>query len=170
MKEYTFNLAYHLDPSDSDHDVIEGRFDAAGLHDFLLGIGRPGQVGLIVSRKALSADAALSSIMADAQRMLGNARLIEVGPDFSGLTDIADHVGVSRQNMRKLMLTNVRTFPLPVHGGNASVWHTAEILTWLREHAGYEIGDEEIAAAFAAWRVNAGTEAARRKRAGHAGA
>lgn len=170
MKEYSFNVAYHLDPSDCDYDVIEERFDSAGLHDFVLGVGRPGQVGLLISRKAASADMALSSIMADAQRMLGKARLIEVGPDFSGLTEIADQVGVSRQNMRKLMLANVRTFPLPVHGGNSSVWHTAEVLAWLRDHAGYNVSDEEISAATAAWRVNAGTEGARIRRMRHADA
>jgi hypothetical protein len=34
------------------------------------------------------------------------AELVEASPDFVGLTDVADLVGCSRQNIRKLMLTH----------------------------------------------------------------
>jgi len=59
-------------------------------------------------------------------RMRPSARLIEVTPGLVGLTDVATIVGVSRQNMRKLMLAYPGRFPAPVHEGSASIgsWRT----------------------------------------------
>lgn len=44
-----------------------------------------------------------------------DGRLIEAGPDLAGLSDIADVVKVSRQNMRKLAVLHFRSVPTPVH-------------------------------------------------------
>lgn len=49
--------------------------------------------------------------------------MIEAGPDYVGLTEIAELLGISRQAMRKIMATNIEAFPLPVHEGNPSIWH-----------------------------------------------
>jgi predicted DNA-binding transcriptional regulator AlpA len=165
MKNYVFSFVYQLDDRDDDHDAIVERFGEASLTDFMIGIGRAGFLGLELEREGRSADAVLRKAIGDVATMVPGARLVEVGPDFAGLTDIAESVGVSRQNMRKLMVGN-DTFPLPVHGGSSSIWHAAEVLCWLRDEAGYEIGQGEIAAAHAAWRVNAELEAARLRRAG----
>ncbi|KJV28076.1 helix-turn-helix transcriptional regulator [Luteibacter yeojuensis] len=165
MTEYEFSLVYQLDPNDGDHDAIVERFGEAGLTDFLIGIGRQGYLGLDLARAGKSAHAVLRGAMADAARMLPGAQLVEVGPDFAGLTDIADRVGVSRQNMRKLMLANTH-FPVPVHGGSASIWHAAEVLAWLQSHAGYDIAERDLATAKAAWQENAAIEQRRMKRAG----
>ncbi len=53
-------------------------------------------------------------------------------PDLIGPTYVAEIVGVSRQNMRKLMLAYPSSFPAPVHEGIASIWHRADVLTWLQ--------------------------------------
>src|SRR5690606_29937537 len=66
------------------------------------------------------------------------AELIEAGPDLVGLTDIAQLVGVTRQNMRKLMLNNKSDFPAPIHGGTTMIWHLAPVLEWLLAR-GYSI-------------------------------
>ncbi|CAE6948371.1 DNA-binding protein [Ectopseudomonas oleovorans] len=52
-------------------------------------------------------------------------------PDLIGPTDVAEIVGVLRQNMRKLMLAYPSSFPIPVHEGSASIWHRADLLPWL---------------------------------------
>ncbi len=62
---------------------------------------------------------------------LPSARLVEAAPDFVGLTDLADLTGMSRQNMRKLMLAHCAGFPQPVHEGSPSLWHLGDILRWL---------------------------------------
>ena len=74
------------------------------------------------------ARAAMLSALADVQRALPEAKLIEAAPDLVGLTDIANLIGVTRQNMRKLMLGHGASFPAPLHEGSASVWHLADIL------------------------------------------
>lgn len=51
------------------------------------------------------------SALADARRAMPSATLIEAVPDLVGLTDIADAVGMSRQNMRKLMIGYPESFP-----------------------------------------------------------
>lgn len=61
------------------------------------------------------------------------AMLVEASPDFVGLTDVADIAGFTRQNMRKLMISNASTFPVAVHEGKPALWHLATILTWLSE-------------------------------------
>jgi len=55
------------------------------------------------------------SAVPDVQRAIPGARLIEAGPDYVGLTEIAKLLGISRQAMRKVMAKNIETFPLPVH-------------------------------------------------------
>lgn len=74
----------------------------------------------------------MRSALADVRRAVPSARLIEVAPDLVRLTDVAEIVGVSRQNMRKLMLAHPDSFSAPVHEGSASIWHLADVLAWLQ--------------------------------------
>ena len=90
-----------------------------------------------------------------------SARLVETAPDFVGLTDVAEIVGVSRQNMRKLMLAHPGSFPPPVHEGNASIWHLAEVLAWLEAKGGYAVERDVMEIASAALEVNLAKEARR---------
>ncbi|MDA8383730.1 MAG: transcriptional regulator, partial [Betaproteobacteria bacterium] len=130
--EYTFTLKYQLADDDRDPDALVERLGEAGCDDALVGIGQPGRIALEFTREADSADAAVRSALAAVRSAVPSARLIEVAPDLVGLTDVADIVGVSRQNMRKLMLTHPGSFPAPVHEGSASIWHLADVLTWLQ--------------------------------------
>lgn len=68
---------------------------------------------------------------------LASTKLIEVASDLVGLTDVADIVGVSRQNMRKVMLAHPESFPAPAHEGSASLWHLADVLDWLQPRGSY---------------------------------
>lgn len=68
-----------------------------------------------------------------------SATLIEVASDLVGLTDVAELIGVSRQNMRKLMLTHPGSFQAPVHEGSASIWHLADLLTCLQAKGSYSL-------------------------------
>ncbi|KIH81733.1 putative DNA-binding protein [Pseudomonas batumici] len=119
----------------------------------MIGSGVPGRLALAFSRDAISASQALLSALQDVKKAIPDARLIEVVPDLVGLSDIADIVGVSRQNMRKLMLAHGASFPLAVHEGSASVWHLAEVLVWL-ESRGYDLEPLMIETAQAAQEIN----------------
>ena len=153
--EYTFTVKYQLSLEDSDLDAMVERLGAAGCDDAIVGVGQSGRLALEFTREAVTAEEAVRSALADVSRAVPSARLIEVAPDLVGLTDVADLVGVSRQHMRKLMLAHPASFPAPVHEGSASIWHLAEVLTWLVANARYTLPTRVLDVAKAAWQVNA---------------
>ena len=162
--EYTFTLKYQLADDDRDPDALVERLGEAGCDDALVGIGQPGRLALEFTREADSADAAVRSALADVRSAVPAARLIEVAPDLVGLTDVADIVGVSRQNMRKLMLAHPGSFPAPVHEGSASIWHLADVLAWLQAKGSYSLATDVLEVACVALQVNVAKEGRRLSR------
>lgn len=154
--EYEFNLKFKLASGDNDHDAIMQRLGEAGCTDALVGFGVPGYVGLEFVREADSAEDAILSAAKDAQAALPGSQLVEAGPDFVGLTDVADLLEMSRQNMRKLFVGN-EAFPAPVHGGTSSVWHLAHVLVFLKERK-YEITPAVLDVAVTTMHVNLSKE------------
>lgn len=159
--EYIFTLKYQLAAGDKDPDALIERLGAAGCDDALIGVGLPGRLALEFTREAESAGAAIRSALVDVQQVIPEATLIEVAPDLVGLSDVAEVVGVSRQNMRKLMLTWPGDFPVPVHEGSTSLWHLADVLGWLQEKGNYRLTQSIVDVAGVAMQVNA-LKAARR--------
>jgi len=159
--EYIFTLKYQLSEDDCDPDALVERLGAAGCDDALVGVGQPGRLALEFSREAHSAVEAVRTALADVKSAVPTARLIEASPDLVGLTDVANVVGISRQAMRKLMLAHRSTFPMPVHEGNASIWHLAEVLDWLLARGGYQIDVGILEIAQVALEVNITKEAVR---------
>jgi len=92
----------------------------------------------------------------DVKKSIPKATLIEATPDFYGLTDVADILGFTRQNMRKIMVKSGPEFPMPVHEGKSALWHLATILHWLmgRESYAYEIQETLIDVAKINMRIN----------------
>lgn len=134
MTTYDFTLKFAV-PDDVAVESLEHRLFEAGCDDGLLGLGQKGRLALQFSRAAASAQEAVTSALGDVKRAVPEARLIEVGPDLVGLTDIAELLTFSRQNMRKLLQSHLATFPLPLHEGRAaSLWHLAEVLDWFQTH------------------------------------
>lgn len=157
---YTFTLKYRLCGANSAPDEVPERLAAAGCDDALVGTGVAGRVALEFTREAGSAEDAFCSALADVRRALPEAHLIEAAPDLVGLSDVAAMLGVSRQNMRKLMTTHGERFPAPVHEGSASVWHLAELMEWLRERE-YTMDETTLAVAQVARQVNVAKESLR---------
>jgi len=156
--EYDFTLKYQLAADDCDHDEIVERLAEAGCDDATIGVGQPGRIALVFAREGISALGALIALE-DVKRAVPSARLVEAAPDFVGLTDVADVAGVSRQNMRKLMLSHAADFPIPVHEGNPSVWHLWDVLAWLNTRGGYDIKPDVLEVAKSAKQVNLAKEA-----------
>lgn len=163
--EYTFTLKYQLTPDDSDMDELVERLGEAGCDDALIGIGQPGRLALKFTREATDAEAAVRSALADVRSAIPSAKLIEAGPDLVGLSDVAEIIGVSRQNMRKLMLTHAGSFPAPVHEGSASIWHLSDVLNWLQAKGSYTLPKDVLDVACVALQVNAAKEGQRLPRA-----
>ncbi len=159
--EYAFTLRYRLGDEERDIDGLIGRLADAGCDDALVGIGQAGRLGLEFTRKSPDARRAILSALADVHRAAPLIRLIEVAPDFVGLTDVAEIVGISRQAMRKLMLAHPTSFPIPVHEGSASIWHLADVLTWLKSRGHYKLDRGTIEVAKAALAINVAKEGIR---------
>lgn len=153
--EYDFTLRLGIPPN-SGKELVD-RLGASGCTDALVGIGRPGRVALSFTREAESALAAITSAIDDAMQAIPGASLLELAPDFVGLSDVADLVGVSRQNMRKLMLGHA-TFPSALHEGSTAVWHLYPVLKWLIEAAGYAVDPPLLEVAHVAMQINLARE------------
>ena len=152
--EYTFTLKYRLAEQDCDHADIVERLGTAGCDDALIGVGQPGRLALEFTREADSAEAAMVSALADVKGAVPSAKLIEAAPDFVGLTDVADVIGVTRQNMRKLMVSHAMSFPAPVHEGSTAIWHLADVLSWLQAKGSYTLEQSVLEVAVATMQIN----------------
>lgn len=158
--EYEFTLKYRLADDQAPETLVE-RLYAAGCDDAVVGVGQPGRLALAFAREADNAQAALQSALDAVREVLPQAQLIEASPDLVGLTDVAQRMGVTRQNMRKLMLTHYRSFPAPVHDGGTALWHLADVLAWMQARGGYPVESPVLELASAAMRINISTAYAR---------
>ena len=142
--EYTFTLRYKLADNDQEPDALVERLAEASCDDALIGIGQRGYLALEFTREAPNALEAFRTALADVKAAIPEAVLIEAAPDFVGLSDVADLVGVTRQNMRKLMLSHTDTFPPPVHGGSTLIWHLDDVLDWLSARGRYPVAQTTL--------------------------
>jgi predicted DNA-binding transcriptional regulator AlpA len=151
--EYEFELRFKLPKEAADPTEVIESLGRAECTDALVGIGLPGRVALRFTREAGSANEAVLSALRDVKSAIPAAKLIEVGPDLVGLTEVAEILGMTRQNMRKLMLANSAGFPAPVHEGSAVIWHLEPVLQWLKSK-GYGIEERQIDVAQVAMQIN----------------
>jgi hypothetical protein len=160
MRVYEFTLRFTLPSGELPSDDMVERLGEEGCDDALIGVGRPGRISLEFSRTARSAREAILSAIDDVKRALADAELAEVTPDLVGVTDIANLVGRTRQNVRQLMISGGSSAPAPLHEGESfSVWHLATVLAWLSEEKDYSISSELLELSDATMKVNAAVDA-----------
>jgi hypothetical protein len=159
MSEYEFTLAFALSSGTLDVDGLAERLGAAGCDDAIVGIGRWGRLGMTFARAAETASAALSSALADVRKAEPGAQLIEASPDDVGLTDVAVLLGVTRQNVRKLILAGDAPAPVPVHEGRPTIWRLTKVLTWLRDEKSHGVPEALLEIAAATLQANIAVEA-----------
>lgn len=141
MKSYEFELKFSLPKSSLDPEFVIERLGEAGCTDALVGIGQTGRIAFHFTRHADSALDAVLSAIKNIKEAVPEALLIEAAPDLVGLSDIAEILGYSRQNIRKLMINNLVSFPVPIHEGKTVLWHLSSILSWIKESSRYQIDD-----------------------------
>lgn len=133
MGEYEFTLRYLL-PTGLPAEVLEQRLFEGGCGDALLGLGQKGRLTLAFTRPAPTAKAAVISALRDVVASLPEGRLVEVGPDWVSMKELAFLLKCSHEYLVSLIGDNAATFPLPLHAGKAGLWHLAEVLGWFAEH------------------------------------
>lgn len=153
MAEYEFTLKFTLQNAQADPQEYVELLGRNGCDDALIGIGQCGRIGFSFIRESTSAYEAVSSAIKDIRKVLPNTRLIEAAPDLVGLTETADLLGFTRQNMRQLMIRAGATFPAPVRAGKPTIWHLSQILVWIINKK-YEIDEALIDVAKTNMEVN----------------
>jgi hypothetical protein len=143
MKEYEFTLKFKLLDDSQDPEIYVDSLYGNNCDDALISIGLKGRIALDFIREADSALDAVVSAIQDVKAVIPDAKLIEATPDIVGATDIADLLGVSRQNIRQLALSHKTTFPTPIHEGKLTLWHLSNILDWFKEKQTYQF-DESL--------------------------
>lgn len=161
MKLYEFELIFSLpEAAGSDDDIVNALFEA-GCDDAVAGIGKRGRIALGFSREATNAEQAMSSGRDQVCKAVPGAALIEAKPDLVNLSEIAEILGYTRQNMQKYAANPGKTaFPSPVHSGAPDIWHLHDVLSWLHGQKNVAVDEGLIETALAAARLNA--EARRR--------
>jgi hypothetical protein len=154
MKEYEFTLRFDTSACGGSGEEHVELLAEHGCEDATIGIGIPGRVALLFTREADSAEEAVLSAVRDVRAALPGAALLEAAPDFVGMTEVADYVGRSRQNIRKLLHACGRRGPAPVHEGSSSLWHLAPVLLWLRDQKRYGIEDDLLELATTTMQLN----------------
>lgn len=134
MREYEFTLRFRLPDAESDPEQFIDALAESGCDDAMVGIGQKGRIALDFTRVSANATDAVLSAVRDVRKAIPGAELIEALPDFVGLTDVADVLGCTRQNIRKLMTSNRETFPLAVHEGTQAIWHLRPVLVWFTDN------------------------------------
>ncbi|MGN7614216.1 DNA-binding protein [Magnetococcales bacterium HHB-1] len=132
------------DPNDISNKLFE-----SGCDDATVFTGSRGTIGLEFYRESDSAEEAISSAIENIQGAFPDTEILEVKPDLVSLAHIADLVGQSRQNIRKLA-----KFPPPSVTGANPLWHLYRVIRWYEDHKGKQFQDGIVAVTKAAWVYN----------------
>lgn len=144
MPEYEFTLKFKLQDYQTDPDIYVEQLYKSNCDDAVIGTGKKGYIGLNFIREASSAYEAVSSAIKDIKEAIPKAIFVEAAPDLVGVTDIANLLGCTRQNIQKLITKNSSTCPPAIYGGAQSIWHLAELLEWLIDSKSYSISESLV--------------------------
>lgn len=156
MPEFDFILKFKLPENVLEPEMYLDRLYECNCDDAVVGIGKPNYIYLNFIRESTSASLAVESAIKNVRLAIPQAVLVSISPDLVGVTDIANLLKCSRQNIRKLLDNNTHcpSPPSPIYEGAQSIWHLAEILTWLREHKAYSIDCSLLETAKIAMNIN----------------
>lgn len=156
MNDYEFTLKFAI--NDTDAESVVNRLYESGCDDAIIGTGQHARVALNFIRSAQSAEDAISSAIRNVKDALPDAVLIEATPDFVGVTDIAEILGCTRQNVRKIVVTHRAAFPRPVHDGDTVIWHLASVLPWFMRQGKFKVEDRVLEVASINMQINVAKE------------
>jgi hypothetical protein len=132
MTDYEFTLKFALPSPQADGEAYVVALNESGCDDALIGVGKKGRIALEFIRSAASAETAITSALQDVLKTIPGAKLIEADPDLVGLSELAELMGCSRQNMRKTVLADAE-FPTPLHEGSPALFHLVEVFNWIEQ-------------------------------------
>ena len=103
--EFVFSLKFRLaeSPYAAKHAIRLAAWEAEGVRVLA---DRPGRMRLEICRAAPSAQLAMRRTIVEARRLFPSSAIIEAGPDYVSLREVARIFRVSRQAMRLRMLAD----------------------------------------------------------------
>jgi len=137
MKEFDFTLKFAFSNINTEAENYVESLGKAGCDDAIIGIGKKGKIAFQFCREAKDASEAIFSAIKEINSVIADARLVEATPDLVSVSDIAELLGFSHQNIKKLR--HNLTFPEPIHEGTFVVWHLAKVLQWFEQGQGKQI-------------------------------
>ena len=149
MNEYEFTLTFTLPGTQDDPEQHLGALFEAGCDDAIVGTGTPGTIALEFNRDANSATNAIESAIRDVTKAIPGVSLVEAKPDLVGLTDVAEILDCSRQNIRKYAV-GYPNFPRPVVSWKFQLWHLWELAKFDK----FSIPETIIEISKVAWKLN----------------
>ncbi len=157
MVNFRFELYFKLKDGEDPGSYEDVLYDE-GCDDASLGIGRKGAMGLIFNREADTAKEAIYSAIKDVNKAIPHAVLHHTGLYLMNLTDIAELLGMTKQNLSKYVTGKAacsHSFPQAIlMSGNASVWYVAEVNAWFLNHKILQIDRPLRDLVQELWRVN----------------
>lgn len=154
MKEYEFTLKFKLQDSNIDPDIYVEQLYEFGCDDAVIGTGKKGYIGLNFIRESSSAYQAIASAIKDVKKAIPDAIFIEAAPDLVGVTDVANLLGCTRQNIQKLIAKDNSNCPPAIYGGAQSIWHLADFLDWLIDNKKHSVSESLVDVAKVAMSLN----------------
>ena len=167
MGHYKFELNFTLPAGEDDPRRYLDALHESGCDDAAVEFGQYRMIGLDLTCAADSAEHAVRSAVENVRAAIPGATLVQAGPDLVGLTEMAAIFGFSRQNMRKYAIGQSGgpvAFPLPVVVGDPSLWHLAEIVTWLRRNTRVQPPERVLEVSKATAKLNFEVECERQHR------
>ena len=134
MKHYEYSLSFSLAKATKTSEECTDLLFEAGCDDAVVGVGAANSIALTFDRRSDTAESAIRQSIAQVTMAIAGAELLEVKPDLVGLSDIAELVGCSRQNIRQLAADTKTPFPQPSATGSVPLWHFYEVGLWLMDN------------------------------------
>lgn len=131
MTTFEFILKFVLTDDLVDAELYLDRLYEAGCDDALVGIGTKGRISLDFTREGADAETVVLSAINDVMEAIPDATFLEVSPDLVGVTQIADMIGYTRQNVLKLSAAHIDSFPVPHHEDKSyTLYNAHDVLKW----------------------------------------
>ncbi|MBF0622538.1 MAG: DNA-binding protein [Magnetococcales bacterium] len=146
---FEFTITCAISSQKWDVELISNTLFDAGCDDATVFTGLRGTIGLTFDRVSDSAEMAISSAIEDVKSAYPEAEILEVKPDLVSLTYIAEMLGQSRQNIRKLT-----KFPPPIITGSNPLWHLYQVIRWYENRGSKPFHVGLSAVTKAAWNYN----------------
>ena len=121
-----------------------------------------GYIALDFDREAPSADFAITTAIENALDAIPGVQLVEVKPDMVGVSEVADIVGCTRQNVR-LHIVGKKSAPAPVHSGRTDIWHLVDLIPFLSENTPLHVPEGSRKVSVVAMQTNLDIQGSRLK-------